>query len=654
MGLLRAPHPDSSRQLTRRHLFPVLFFAALAIAWTWPLVLHLTTAIPGLPGDNYSFLWDFWWMRHVLATPSLTFFRTAHLFAPYGTSLVNHSNTALPALIGATLLRSVSVGTAQNILLLAYVFANGVLAYALAWQITRHRRAAVFAGVLFGTSPYLGVHFPGHFELMAAWLLPAFALAFRPAVGSGSRIAAVVSGLLLAATAYTVYYYVVYLGLFALAYLVAWSDGCSIDVAPRPPTARALLARRVLVGIFTLLAIVALWMVMTGGAIWRIGPYTILAREPQNTLTVMWIVATSWALVTWRIRFRVNALPAWMIRRIAILVATIAVVFVAATLPIIWNAAQVVSRGEYVSPVYGWRSIPRGADLAGPLLGSPRHPLFGGLSARAYAATGIDAIEAIAWLGIVPLVLLLRLGKALNAEARLWRAVLVAAVLWAAGPFLTVGGFDTGLRLPEILMRYVPLVANARMPGRAMVLGYLAIAMLLAMRLAEAKGTWQRGAVQWLLIGILGFEYFDAPVPMTLLDRPAVYEQLARMGPGSVCEVPFGMGDGLSAGVGSQDRSVLYYATIHQHPLVGGYVSRLPLAAAGYQSIPLTRALLSLSSRDNATPAEPFDPAGSPCTYLVVKRAALSEPLGRYLATLPMTLLARDETRELYKMETTR
>ena len=54
-------------------------------AWTWPLALHLHDAIPGDPGDNYSFVWNLWWMRHVLATPGLAYFHTTYLFYPFGT-----------------------------------------------------------------------------------------------------------------------------------------------------------------------------------------------------------------------------------------------------------------------------------------------------------------------------------------------------------------------------------------------------------------------------------------------------------------------------------------------------------------------------------------------------------------------------------------
>jgi hypothetical protein len=158
-----------------KHLGPLALFGALAIAWTWPLALHLHDAVPGDPGDNYSFLWNLWWMRHVIATPGLAYFHTRYLFHPFGTTIANHPHTALPAIVAATLLGRASIVTAQNLLLLAYVFANMAAMYALVWDIGRERRTAILSAVIFGLSPYLAAHLLGHFDLMAAFVLPLFA-----------------------------------------------------------------------------------------------------------------------------------------------------------------------------------------------------------------------------------------------------------------------------------------------------------------------------------------------------------------------------------------------------------------------------------------------------------------------------------------------
>src|SRR6188474_290008 len=91
-----------------RHLPPLVFFVAMAVAWTWPLAMSLSTAIPGEPGDNLAFLWNTWWMREALASDTTAFFHTDHLFAPFGIDLALHTHTAFPAWIAGTVLGRLS------------------------------------------------------------------------------------------------------------------------------------------------------------------------------------------------------------------------------------------------------------------------------------------------------------------------------------------------------------------------------------------------------------------------------------------------------------------------------------------------------------------------------------------------------------------
>ena len=142
----------------------------------------------------------------------------------------------MPAFAGATILGSAPIVLAQNAIVLTHTFLNSIVMYGFAWDITRHRRASILAGILFGTSPYLASHFLGHFELLAAWPLPAFAWAMRRAFRPGSKSAIAAASVVLIATAYTTYYYVVYLVLLALAYFIASPAGMSLAFAARPPT----------------------------------------------------------------------------------------------------------------------------------------------------------------------------------------------------------------------------------------------------------------------------------------------------------------------------------------------------------------------------------------------------------------------------------
>ncbi|HKB11654.1 MAG TPA: hypothetical protein VKD69_13415 [Vicinamibacterales bacterium] len=622
-----------------RHAAVLLLFAALAIAWTWPLARHLDAAIPGEPGDNYSFVWNVWWMRHVLATPGLPYFHTTYLFHPFGASIANHPHTALPALIGATLLRSTSPATAQNLLLIAYVFANLAAMYALAWTVTRQVAASALAAATFGLSPYVGVHMLGHFDLVAAWTIPLFALALDRAL-RGSNGAAVAAGLVLAATAYTAYYHLVYECFFAAIYIAV--KGGAVQIARSVPAPRRVAATLLVPA--AVAALIAAWIAITGGTTIAVRGGRVSATEPQNALTAMWLCLALYAIVRWRPRL-VLATTNW--RRIAGVSWRVAAAFLIAALPLVWAAARLVASGDYVSQQYAWRNAPTGVDLLSPLIGSPVHPLVSGVSGRAYAAFGDNFIEAVGWLGVVPLLLAAGVRAA---AARAWRVTAAVFFVWALGPFLRIGGFDTGLKLPAILLRFVPFVANARMPGRAMIMVYAAVAVLAAYRLAESERL-RSPLLQWLLVALVVFEFWRAPLPLTALDRPAVYAALARAAPGAVCEVPLGIGDGLSKGIGSQDRRVLFYATQHEHPLVGGFIGRMPAdAAERIERLPVAGALLALSDGAAASAAQKVAATPSPCRYLVVRRSASTEALLNYVASLKAERIIADGDRELFRL----
>jgi hypothetical protein len=161
-----------------------------------------------------------------------------------------------------------------------------------------------------------------------------------------------------------------------------------------------------------------------------------------------------------------------------------------------------------------------------------------------------------------------------------------------------------------------------------------------------------RPAVQWGLLLLLAIDYLHAPVPLTALDRPAVYEQLATISDnGAVIEVPFGIGDGLSTGRGSQDRRLLYHATIHGHPVVGGYIGRMPPGIAqSYELMPVVGNLLKLSSGEEAIEEE--SPAFLPFRYLVLDTDKASVELVDYVReTLDMDLITSGGGRQLYAVQ---
>lgn len=630
-----------------RHLAAGVLSAALACVLSWPLPRHLFTHLPGGGiGDNVQFLWNFWWMRTALAAGA-DFFETAYLFAPIGTDITLHTHTALPAFIGATALAGLPVLAAHNVMVLAALALNGFCAYLLTWRVTRAWGPALLGGLIFAASPYIAAHLNGHFNLVAAWTIPLFAFAL---LAPGSWL---VPGLVLGVTAYIDYYDVIY----QLAFLfVAWAWASHLwELTAR----RATHSSRRLAIVFGVLAAVVLLLAVaigvTGGFVLDRGLLRVSARSAFNPLQAFWILAGASLVCVARPSLIVTRTPSrGPLTRTALL--TLAAAGLVA-LPVLWHGAAIVLRGEYVTQQYFWRSAPKGIDLATLLLANPFHGVWGGAVRAVYARLGIDAVEQVAWLGIVPLLLAGHAIRAHWADAvvRTWTAVGAFFFVWALGPHLMVFGANTGMILPQTILRYVPIASNARVPGRAIVVTALAVAVLAA--IAASRWKTSRRALGLAVAGVLVLaDFLPAPFPIAVVDRPAIYETLRdRPEPGIVLELPAGTRDSFQT-QGSLDHRVLAYQAIHGRPIVGGVVSRLsPRVIASYADDPLLGPLLRLSAGGSGIENLPDRTAAIASLgrlgidFVMLNRETAPAALVRYVEdVLALPLVAEDGPRSLY------
>jgi hypothetical protein len=639
-----------------RHLAAAAIFAAFALLWSYPLALNLLTHIPGEgPGDNVAFLWSFWWMREALGSTVDPFY-TPFLFAPAGTDLSLNTHLALPALVGATLLGGLPLVAAHNVTLLATLFLNGLCTYWLAWRVTFDRAAAIVAGLVFAGSPYIAARLHGHFNLTTAWTLPLFALAV-PGVVRGSMKAAVAAGLILGATAYIDYYYVIYQLAFA-AFAVALT-AVRWSVTSRGPSRRSRIVARIVWALVALDVIVLAAIGISGGFVAAIGPVRISARDSFNARQALWVLLAGLVWLQTRPRIGVARAGDWDPRRGPAALLAMVGLLAAAAAPLLWHGAGLILRGEYVTQRYFWRSAPKGIDVATLFLGNPYNGLWGGWVRDLYGRFGIDAMEAGGWLGIAPLALAAWAVWRLWHEraTRYWTAMGVLFFVWALGPHLMALGSNTGMILPQTALRFVPVAANARIPGRAMVLVYLAVAVLGALALARWRERSRAGllAVTGIALIIVA-DGVAAPFPLVALDRPPIYETLRdRPERGILYELPVGTRDSFHER-GSLDHRVLFYQTIHRRPIVGGVVSRLsPAVRAAYEADPLVSALLQLS--EGAVPREaPPDreEAGEllrkqGAAFVMLNRTTAAQALIDYVeGELPLTPIVSDGGRTLY------
>ncbi len=643
--------------LGARHLVVALLFVAMALVWTWPLPSHLASHLPGEPGDNFAFLWNVWWMREALGSSAVGFFQTDRLFAPFGIDLTLHTHTALSSWLAGSVLAKADTLLAQNVVILGSLALNGFAMYLLAWDRTNDWGASVAAGVIFAGAPYLSTHLLGHFNLICAWGLPLFLLCLLRGVERDSWTDASAAGVCLVAIAYTDYYYLVYslvLGAgFALSGVVPITT--AYRRVPVPSWVTSLV-----IGFLILDAVLVAAILVTGGFEASIGGVRVVATSLTNPLAGAWLLIATLALGGIRARPSLGPVSA---QRVATRCRTLSAMAVVASIgigPLLVRAWALLQRGDYVAPATSWRSSPAGVDLATLWLGNPSHPLTGNWTRAMYALADVNRMEGVAWIGLAPTALLFWafVRDRRSAEGRRWLAVAGVFFVWALGPWLRIGGFNTGLLLPQSLLGFVPLLSNARMPGRAMVVVGLAVAMLAATRLSRLPRGWRRSAVAAVVV-LTVLDYVPAPFPLTLVETPALYARLRDLPPGAVCELPMGIRDGFGV-IGTFDDRVLTYQMVHGRPIVGGFAARVPASIKeAYENAPVLRSLWRLSRGEGPDPRDAdlsVTDAGAALNRqhvaaIVLNRATASGPLIEYLErSLPMTLVATEEERELYSL----
>lgn len=580
-------------------------------------------------------------------------------FVPFGTDLTLHTNTVLPSAVAASLsFWTGSVATGTNAVIALHLFLNFAMAYALAFRITRNPGAAFLGGLAFGWSPYIASHLAGHFNLIAAWTLPLTVLALDNLLERGGWIRGTLFGVVLGGTIYVDYYYAVYASVLGLILLLARSSDISGSSRSRSHwqsvTLRALIALLAVDLAFTIA------IVVSGGTTLRLGGAVISMRSARNPVAAAGLLVLIAGGVSLLLRCRVRIDHAALFsdaKRLA--KALPAAIGVAA--PVLVSALRLWHHGGYVSQRYFWRSAPAGVDLATLVLGNPDGLLWGALPSHLYERFGIDLVEQVAWIGPATLILCVVALTAGRREHRTSRWCIVGCVfmLWALGPHVVAFGHNPGILLPATLVRYVPIVSNARIPARAMVVVYLSLAMICALGFSALRGRRQTG---WA-IAFLGFLVLDSvprPTSAFPLDHPAIYDVLLRQSePGAVCELPIGLRDGFGE-TGIFDSRTLWYQTIHKRPMTGGFVARMrPGLIIAYNTAPVLGSLLRLSSGEPLAREPIPTPASASAVlhsqgirFIVINRDTSPPDLLHYVRlALPLRLLAADGRRELYMVQ---
>jgi hypothetical protein len=574
-------------------------FIGVALLQAWPLPLRLSTHLTGNPGgDTGSYIWNFWVFRYELVELHTTPFKTETILSLNGpTDLSLHNYTIASALLGAPLVPLVGLVAAFNLVYLLKVALAGIGMFLLVRHVHARHGVGVaeawLAGLLFACSPFLVARSTAHFSLVAAAPLPFFMLYFDRAWQHHRARDAAAAGACLAWAGFSDPYYAIYCVLLGGAVV---ARDVTVSRVTSPDSTHRIALRAVDVLLWSAVAVVLVVAGMDLGEV-RIGSVTISMHSLYTPVLVLTLLATARWIVA--VRPRVQWSPSLTGWQFVSLVGVAAVVGALLMSPQLFAIAARASDGRMVHVPVPWRSSAPGLDAVSFLLPNPNHPLAPkALVDWVSRQPGHfeENVASIPWTAIAVILIAWRLGA--RARSRFWLAVTLLFAAMALGPFIRVAGLDTYIPTPWTFLRYVPLIAEARMPARMAVIVVMGIAVLFAGALATitARAPDRR---RWILVGVgaaLVFELMPAPRRLHAATVPSIYEVVARdPAPTMVLELPFGVRDGLSS-FGDYTARSQFHQTFHGKPLVGGSMSRVSdRKKAFYRSWPLLNTLMQLS-----------------------------------------------------------
>jgi hypothetical protein len=196
----------------RAHLLAITLYAFSALALTWPLVLHITTHIPGSAVwafDESTFVWNMWWFKFSLLDLGQSPLQTGYIFYPLGIDLVLYTFNFFNALLGLPFQMLLSLTLASNLVILLTYVMSGYGTYLLVLyllvsgrqrgrdevDILQYKLAAFVAGAVYAFAASRMIYAAlGHYDMVTAQWFPFYTLFLLKALREPGYRNAIVAG----------------------------------------------------------------------------------------------------------------------------------------------------------------------------------------------------------------------------------------------------------------------------------------------------------------------------------------------------------------------------------------------------------------------------------------------------------------------------
>lgn len=520
--------------------------AVLTLVSAWPLLRHLSSALPADLGDPVLETWLIWWNAHVV--PLSTSWWNAPMFAPMqGAGALSESLLGLAPLTTPLQWLGVSAVAAHNIAFLLSTPLAALSAYTLASRLTTRRDAAVISALAFAFAPYRLAQM-SHLQVLWSCWMPFALAALHDFVATKTTRSLVLFGVCWSLNGFTNGYYLAYfpvlVGVWMLWFVRHRADAVRIITAgavasvPWLPLLYGYQIRQTAMGLSRELNEIRqfsadLSALFAGSSRAWLSSHWTLAPKPEGELypglAILAIVAVGVA-VTWRRARASETGPRWN-RVLA------AVALIAAVLGIV-----VMATG--------------GGGLT-----------LGGLSLTARRPNRLLSIALV--IGAIALARNPTVRRAWRERSPLAFYSLAAVLMFilAMGPEPLAWGRDLLYRPPYWWLMQLPGFDSVRVPAR---FGQLMVVVLTqACGLAFARLFRNGRIAAWALGLLLLAEGWTPSLPLAMLPHSPVVPVRAIASHASTLELP------VSDGFAPNTRALLN-GLRHGQPMINGYGGYIP------------------------------------------------------------------------------
>ncbi|MFH0859941.1 MAG: hypothetical protein V1921_01960 [Candidatus Altiarchaeota archaeon] len=541
----------------------LMLYSTLTLVLTYPLIANLESKLVG-DYDVYSNVWNLWWMKKSLLELRENPYFTRYLFHPTGVSLGMHTLGPYNGILGIILQERFNLIGSYNILVLLSFLIAAYGMFLLAYYLIGDKISAFVAGIIFAFSPYhYAEALAGHLNLLSIQWIPFYVLYLLKMRGDSNWKNVVLSSFFLLLVALCSWQYMGFMLLTAFLFSAHFYREGDIGFVKNTVKSTFLFAILVAPFFYPTLKI-------------------ILAGEARRS-SLYAIICYSSDMFSYLLPSQFHPLFGWF-----------------------GNAAHRMLSSEknvgYVMPV-GFTVLflslynMKGSGIlrtkmeslhtfAGALPGGNRTLLVSSVMlliswVLLFGDTLVRALFVVLFIVLAYLSFSLYIRRLIG----LWGMILTVFTILSFGPILFILGEPT-IFLPFILLQKLPVFSIFRVPERFAVMVMLSLSVLAGHGINRMLSkTTHKNLLGFIISSLILFEFLTVPLNLTTPPTEEFYLTLADGQDYAILDVPIApqrlaLDDGRVLEYGIPE--YMYYQTVHQRPIVGGYVSYPSRTALGF------------------------------------------------------------------------